>query len=128
MSVDVARIIGYTITLKKNLTHQDFDFFHSLEDKYKEFAYGGEYCQWGGGVKNNKVVLIVDGMSSEYARLVYVENIKEDIYVEEDEYLLLKDNGVSKEIYESLNRAYQMIYNEPLDKNNIEYALWYWWC
>lgn len=126
MSVDTEQIIGFTVTLKKDLTHEDFKFFHSLEDKYEEFSDGGEYSQWCGGIRPNKVVLITDGMCGEYARLVYIEHVQE-VYVDEDKYLLLHEREIPQEVYDSLNKAYQMIYNEPLDKKCIEYALWYYW-
>lgn len=124
MSIRIEKIKGFTVTLKENLSHEDFKFFNSLEDKHKEFDYGGEY--YDHPLKNGKVALIVDGMCSEYARLVYIEKVQE-VYVDNDgEYLLLKEKEVPSEVYDSLNKAYQMIYNEPLDKSKIEYALWYY--
>ena len=126
MSVSVEQIIGFTVTLKKDLTHEDFKFFNGLEDKHKEFSDGGKYSQWGGGIKANEVALIVDGMCSQYARLVYIIHTNE-VSIENDGYFLLKGGNLTEEIYESLNKAYQMIYGEQLDKNKIEYALWYYW-
>lgn len=126
MSVYTEQIIGFTVTLKKDLTQEDFEFFNGLEDKYKEFAFNGEYSQWGRGIKPNKVLLIVDGMCGEYARLVYVIHTQE-VSIDNDGYFLLKGGDITNEVYDNLNKAYQMIYGEQLDKNKIEYALWYYW-
>jgi hypothetical protein len=126
MSVDTERIIGFTVKIKENLTHEDFEFFENVEEKHKEFAYRGKYSQFG--MKPSQVALVVDGMNGDYARLVYVENVK-SIYgaYDEDPYTLLRPTEIPEEIYNELNIAYQKIYEMPLDKKLIEYALWYHW-
>lgn len=122
MSIRIERIKGFTITLKENLSHEDFKFFNNLDEKYKEFDYGGEYyCH---SLKPNKVALIIDGMCAEYARLVYIEKVSE--VDDEDEYLLLKEKEITDEVYKALNKAYKMIYGNDLDKSKIEYALWHY--
>lgn len=123
MSITIEKIKGFTVNLKKDLTHEDFEFFNALEDKYEEFDYGGEY--YDHPLKDDKVALIVDGMSAEYARLVYIESVNE-VCNRNQEYLQLKEKEIPNEAYDNLNKAYQMIYNEPLDKSKIEYALWYY--
>lgn len=123
MSIRIEKIKGFTVTLKENLSHEDFKFFNSLEDNYKEFAYGGEY--YDHPLKDDKVALIIDGMSAQYARLVYIESVNE-VCDKNQEYLLLKEKEIQSEIYEKLNKAYQIIYNKALDKSKIEYALWYY--
>lgn len=124
MSITIEKIKGFTVILKENLLHKDFKFFNSLKDKHKEFNYGGEYYDYP--LKNDKVALIVDGMCGNYARLVYIEKVREVYEYNNKEYLLLKEKEIPSEVYDSLNKAYQMIYNEPLDKTKIEYALWYY--
>ena len=126
MSVSTERIIGFTVTLKEDLSHNDFEFFENVEEKHQEFAYKGKYSQFG--MKPKQVALVVDGTNGNYARLVYVENVKEvyDAY-NEDPYTLLRPIEIPEEIYNELNIAYQKIYEMPLDKNLIEYALWYHW-
>ena len=126
MGVDIERIIGFTVKLKEDLSHNDFEFFENVEEKYKEFAYGGENSQFN--MKSNAVALVVDGMNGNYARLVYVENVKRvyDAY-DEDPYTLLRPIEIPEEIYNELNIAYQKIYETPLDKKLIEHSLWYHW-
>lgn len=126
MSVSTERIIGFTVTLKEDLNHNDFEFFENVEEKHKEFAYREKYSQFG--MKPNQVALVVDGMNGDYARLVYVENVKEvDGAYDEDPYTLLRPTEIPEEMYNELNIAYQKIYEMPLDKKLIEYALWYHW-
>ena len=124
MSVDIEKIKGFTITLKENLTHEDFEFFENVEKKYKEFAYREKYSQYG--MKPNQVALVVDGMNGDYARLVYIEKTAEVYDVDYDEiYIPLKQKEITEEIYNEMNECYKMIYGEDLDKDKIEYALWY---
>ena len=63
MSVDCTGYVGYTVTLKENLTHNDFDFFNNFDKEH------GEYSQWDFKGKE-KVRLVVDGMDGNYARLI----------------------------------------------------------
>jgi hypothetical protein len=124
MSVDIEKIKGFTITLKENLTHEDFEFFENVEEKHKEFAYRGKYSQFG--MKPNQVALVVDGMNGNYARLVYVEKTAEVYDVDYDEtYIPLKQKEMTEDIYNEMNECYKMIYGKDLDKEKIEYALWY---
>lgn len=107
MSTSCEAYIGYTVTLKTNLTDEDFDFFREAENI--EFPH--------------RVQLVVDGMCGHYARLVYVdENF--DCWVDNKEYYLLnKHPVVTVEIYDELNKVYKQMYNKKLDSAEIKYAL-----
>ena len=124
MSVDIEKIKGFTITLKKDLTNEDFDFFQRLE-QYPDFDWDkGQYSQYR--MKPNQVALVVDGMNGDYARLVYVEKIAEVYDVDyEETYIPLKQKEITEDIYNKMNECYKMIYGNDLDKAEIEYALWY---
>lgn len=126
MSITIEKIKGFTVTLKENLNANDFDFFDALEEKYEEFAFDGEYGQ--GYMKPNQVALVVDGMDGDYARLVYIESVKEIYNADEtDKYMSLKEKPITEEIYKKLNEVYQKIYEKPLDVMLIDYALWFHW-
>ena len=106
MSISCEAYVGYTVTLKTNLTDEDFDFFYDVEDID---------CP-------TRVQIIVDGMCGHYARLIYVdENF--DCWVDNKEYYALKSPIVTDEIYDKLNQVYKQIYNKDLDREQIEYAL-----
>lgn len=121
MSVDCKAYIGYTVTLKESLTDNDFDFFNNFEDEH------GEYSQWEFKGKE-KVRLIVDGMCGYYARLVFVDEKIEDCWINGKDYFALKYPPIPDDVYEQLNKAYKLMYQKDLDKNMIEYALWFQFC
>lgn len=120
MSVDCTGYIGYTVTLKEDLTSDDFDFFNDFDDAHSE------YSQWS--FKNDgteRVRLVVDGMSGDFARLILVDKKIEDCWVNGDDYFALRSNNVPNDVYDELNKAYRLMYEKDLDKSLIEYALWF---
>ena len=117
MSVDCEAFIGYTTTIKTNLNNDDYDFLWNFIEKHTE--YNLYDCK-------GKVTLAIDGMSGEYARLVFVdEHIKECWVRGKDYFPLSGPSEMPDNIYEELNKAYKLIYNTELDKSTIEYALWF---
>ena len=119
MSVNCEAYIGYTVTLKTNLNRDDFDFFEEFEGKHSE--YNQYDCK-------GKVQFVIDGMWGNYARFVFVDEYIEESWVEGEDYFLLKRVSVVPDnVYEELNKAYNAMYNVDLDKNLIEYALWFHW-
>jgi hypothetical protein len=120
MSVDCTGYIGYTVTLKRDLDSDDFDFFNDFDDEH------GEYSQFDFKSKTKeRTRLIVDGMSGDFARLVYVEHKIEDCWIDGKDYFALKGAPIPDDVYEELNKAYKLMYNKDLDKSLIEYALWF---
>lgn len=117
MSVSSEQYIGYTVTLKTDLKHEDFDFFDDFTSKHNEYDY---YRGKG------KVLLIVDGMSGTYARLVYIRNCIKDCWANDEDYIHLeKNNLIPDVVYDELNKPYKLMYGKDLDKDLIEYALWF---
>ena len=85
-----------------------------------------KYSQWE--FKSNtkeRVRLVVDGMSGDFARLVFVEHKIEDCWVNGEDYFALRSQAVPDDVYEQLNKEYKLMYNKDLDKSLIEYALWF---
>lgn len=119
MSVSSEQYIGYTVNLKTDLKSDDFDFFDDFTTKYPVYDY--YYDDKG------KVLLIVDGMSGTYARLIFIEKCITDSWNDEEDYIVLNNSVVPEDVYKELNRAYKTMYDKDLDKNLIEYALW-WHC
>ena len=106
--------VGYTVTLKTDLSGNDFNFFDEFTSKHGEYTDKGKGC----------VLLICDGMSGEYARLVFIDAHISDVWSETDDYVVLRDISVPDEVYNELNKPYKMMYGKDLDKNLIQYALW----
>lgn len=120
MSVDCTGFIGYTVTLKQDLDSKDFDFFNDFDDEHSE------YSQWNFKRNGNeRVRLVVDGMSGEFARLIFVDEKIEDCWINGKDYFALKSQPIPNDVYDELNKAYRLMYDKELDKSLIEYALWF---
>lgn len=120
MSVDCTGYIGYTVTLKRDLDSKDFRFFDDFEDKHSE------YSKWDfNRTGNERVRLVVDGMSGEFARLIFVDEKIEDCWINGKDYFALKSQPIPNDVYDELNKAYRLMYDKELDKSLIEYALWF---
>lgn len=116
MSITCEAYIGWTVTLKENLNSNDFNFFNEFCEQHDE------YCQYN---CKGKVLLSVDGMCGHYARLTYVDEHIEECWIEGKDYFPLKNLIIPDDIYAILNEAYRLLYDKDLDKNLIEYALWF---
>lgn len=116
MSVNCKQYIGYTVTLKTDLKHEDFNFFNEFIEEHSE--YNQYDCK-------GKVLLVTDGMHGEYARLVFVDEYIDDSWTDGKEYLVLRKSPVPDDVYSELNKAHKALYNKELDKDTVEYALWF---
>ena len=109
MSVDCALYIGYTVNLKNDLSSDDFDFFNNFD------GYNRWNCE-------GKVVLLVDGMNGDYARMIFVDKKINGIW-ECDDYYKLQYRNTPDEVYNELNKLYMSMYGKELNKELIEYAI-----
>lgn len=116
MSTTCEAYIGWTVTLKKNLNSDDFEFFNGFREQH------GEYCQYD---CKGKVLLSVDGMCGDYARLTYVDEHIKECWIDDKDYFPLKSPAVPDDIYAMLNEAYHLLYGKDLNKSLVEYALWF---
>lgn len=82
----------------------------------------GEYNQYR---SKGEVQLVVDGMSGDFARLIFVDEKIEECWIEGKDYFALKSPPIPENVYDELNKAYRLMYNKDLDKSLIEYALWF---
>ena len=120
MSVSCEQFIGYTLTVKEKLTHEDFEFFHEFLDKHPEYRKNRDKGQ---------VALIIDGMNGEYARLVYIEkNLKDCQYDGDEFYNKLSDEKPDYEVYSAITQVYEELYGTAfgfVNANRIEHAMWF---
>lgn len=126
MSVECNKIKGFTVELpiKNNSSSSDeFDKYYEFLEKNPEYDFNGFKS------KPNKTYLITDGMSGEYVRLVYAEHTGTgyDYNEDEEQYYSLKQKELPEEIYNQLNTVYSKLTGEQLLRENIDYALWYYW-
>lgn len=116
MSISCEAYIGYMVTLKTNLDSEDFEFFNEFQETHDE--YNQYDCE-------GKVLLAVDGMCGDSARFVFVDEHIKECWIDGEDYFPLKSPTVPKNVYEELNKAYMSMYGKNLDKDLIEYALWF---
>ncbi len=116
MSISCDAFIGYTVTLKSSLNDEEYDFFDEFLMKYSE--YDSYDCK-------GKVLLVIDGMSGEYARFVFVDEHIEDCWSNDKDYYSLRKSPVPDDVYNALNKAYVAMYGKTLNTDTIEYALWF---
>ena len=107
MSISCEAYVGYTVTLKTNLKEEDFDFFYRAMEEIE---------------LPNQVHLVVDGMCGHYARLIYADKII-GCWMEDVEYLPLRPEKLTIEIYDALNKVYKHMYNRDLRDLEAEYAI-----
>ena len=128
MSVRCEMFLGWTVKLiEGDVSDNDFEFFEQLEEIEPDFqAFKGKYSLYTDD--DTKVKLVVDGMNGLYVRLIYVHKNK-PIYSSGDEidYEKLSNEQVPDDIYNELNECYKKIYDKDLEKDKVEYALWYHW-
>lgn len=104
MSISCEAYVGFTIILATNLTNENFDFFDEHE------------------IDLPRVRLIVDGICGHYARLIYADKII-GCWMEDVEYLPLRPEKLTIEIYDALNKVYKHMYNRDLRDLEAEYAI-----
>lgn len=128
MSVECNKIKGFTITLPmkgEKLSDEEYDKYNDFEDENEEYYFNGFRA------KPNRVYLIIDGMCSGYARLVYAEQTGTGYDYndggEDEQYYSLKAKELTDDIYNQLNTAYEKLMGKPLNKEDVDYALWYYW-
>jgi hypothetical protein len=109
MSVDCTLYIGYTVNLKNNLNAEDWDFFDDF-DGYSRCDCEGE------------VILLLDGMGSSYARIIFVDKKIDDVW-DCDDYYKLRAENIPNDVYNEMNKLYMDMYGKELDKELIEYGL-----
>ena len=128
MSVRCEMFLGWTVKLiEGDVTSEDFEFFDELEEREPDFqAFKGKYSEFTDD--GTKVKLVVDGMNGLYVRLIYVyKNKSVYSFGDEIDYEKLSNEQVPDDIYNELNECYKKIYNKDLEKDKVEYALWYHW-
>lgn len=114
MSMECEAYIGYTVTLKEDLEGEDFDFFNEFIETHDE--YNQYECE-------GTVLVVVDGVSGCYARLIFVDKHIEECWISGRDYFPLKTVPVPPYVYDELNKAYRAMYDKDIVYSSIEYAL-----
>lgn len=125
MSVECKMYVGLTVELAKNLTHADFRKCEEFVDKYPELD---EY-KYPDAEKEGKLLLIADGMSGDFIRLVKVDKYVDGASLgDSNEFFELKNPApVNPELMHQIEIIYEEYTGEKLSPKDIKYAMWSQW-
>jgi hypothetical protein len=124
MSVECRVLTGWTLELERDI--QSFKKLHELEEKYPEvdeYAYHRDD-------REGKLLLIYDGMSSEFARLIMVDKyIDGGSLGDGNEFFELNmPSGVlSQELITKMSEIYKEYTGEYPKNTDFKYAVWTQW-
>lgn len=125
MSVECRVIIGHTVEITRDLSHEDFDKYHAFTDKHPEL----DECTYHQDDLEGKLLLMADGMSGDFLRFVIVDkHIDGGCLGDSNEFFeLAKPALPSREITEKLAALYEEYTGKPLTESDIKYAIWSQW-
>jgi hypothetical protein len=126
MSTRSRLFIGLTIELGTDLSPADFKKLHAIEEKYPELdEYNHEPKD-----REGKLLLIYDGMNSQFARLILVDKYIEGGnlgYSNEMIELASPNNMFNPEIITKMSDVYEEYTGHEPTIAEFKYALWSQW-
>lgn len=126
MSVDCRIVVGLTLELARNLTHEDFEKCHEFTDKHPELdEYNYRYAE-----REGKLLLIGDGMSGDFLRLVKADKIIEDGSLgDADEFfeLNMPVDYLNQPLVTQMSELYKEYTGEYPKNSDFKYAMWSQW-
>ena len=123
MSVECRVLVGLTLELERDI--QSFKKLHELEDKYPELD---EYI-YHRDDREGKLLLIYDGMCSEFARLIMVDKyIEEGSLGDSNEFFELKAKAdYDTEVVKKMFAIYEEYTGKRPNAEDFKYAIWSQW-
>lgn len=123
MSVECRVLLGLTLELERDI--QSFEKLHELEDKYPEldeYTYHRED-------REGKLLLIYDGMCSEFARLIMVDKyIDGGSLGDSNEFFELQTKtDYDPEVVKKMFAIYEEYTGKRPNAEDFKYALWSQW-
>ncbi len=124
MSVESRIIVGHTINLAYDLEHEDFRKVDSFISKHPEL----DEDRYRYDDKEKRVLMIADGMSGSYLRLVHVDKIIRDGNTGDEDWVDLPKPALpSMEVAEQMAAVYKEYTGKDLTEKDIVYAMWTQW-
>lgn len=124
MSVDSRIIVGHTINITYALEQNDFRKYDAFISKYPELD---EY-NYREDEKENKVLMIADGVNGDYLRLVHVDRILDGGNTGDEDWIDIPKPALpSREVAEKLAAMYEEYTGKELTEKDIHYAMWTQW-
>ena len=126
MSVDCRIVVGLTLEFARNLTHEDFRKCWEFTDKYPELdEYNYHYDE-----REGKLLLIGDGMSGDFLRLVQADRIIEDGSLgDANEFfeLNMPADYLNQPLITKMSELYKEYTGEYPKNTDFKYAMWSQW-
>lgn len=125
MSVDCRIITGLTIEFAHDLNSFDFKKYHKFVEKYPELD---EYT-YDRADREGKLLLIVDGMSGEFCRLVQVDKLIAGNIGEGNEFVELAapSSCFNPELIGKMSEIYKEYTKKLATPADFKYATWSQW-
>ena len=124
MSVDSRIIVGHTINIAYDLEYEDFRKVDSFISKHPEL----DEDRYRYDDKEKRVLMIADGMSGSYLRLVHVDKIIRDGNTGDEDWVDLPKPALpSREVAEQMAAVYKEYTGKDLTEKDIAYAMWTQW-
>jgi hypothetical protein len=124
MSVESRIIVGHTINLAYDLEYDDFRKVDSFISKHPEL----DEDRYRYDDKEKRVLMIADGMSGSYLRLVHVDKIIRDGNTGDEDWVDLPKPALpSREVAEQMATVYKEYTGKDLTEKDIVYAMWTQW-
>ena len=125
MSVECRIVVGLTLEFARNLTHEDFRKCHEFTDKHPELD---EY-KYHNDEREGKLLLIGDGMSGDFLRLVKADKIIEDGSLgDANEFIELPSPGkFNPELVKTMADLYEEYIGARPAYSDFKYAMWSQW-
>lgn len=125
MSVDCRIVVGLTLEFARNLTHEDFRKCGEFTDKYPELdEYNYHYDE-----REGKLLLIGDGMSGDFLRLVKADKIIEggSLGDANEFYELIPSQVFEQDLIDQMRELYKEYTGEYPKNSQLVYAMWSQW-
>ena len=124
MSVESRIIVGHTINIAYDLEYEDFRKVDSFISKHPEL----DEDRYRYDDKEKRVLMIADGMSGSYLRLVHVDKIIRDGNTGDEDWVDLPKPALpSREVAEQMAAVYKEYTGKELTEKDIVYAMWTQW-
>lgn len=100
MSITVSKVLGYAIDIKDfaNASASSYDLARVVEERGRLAGLGFNATNYLSKVKEKDIIILEDGLSDEYSKLIYVLSVVEDS--EDDVY---KNEQITKVINKHLS-------------------------
>ena len=123
MSVSCRIFVGPTIELARNLTHEDFRKADDFMNKHPELD---EYVGDTGNLEG-RILLIADGMSGDFLRLVLVHSLRDGASLGSANEFKELEGTADFKVIDKMIDLYEEYTGKEFEDTDLTYAMWSQW-